>query len=89
MCRENGLSLDGAERSNAANERCEASGDLKRKQSEVVSETQNQNKSPKTVQGGQQSSPNSSKNSFKQPKREKLDWSVLRPKSQSNQTKRG
>ncbi|KAF2311866.1 hypothetical protein GH714_027048 [Hevea brasiliensis] len=84
--RENGSSHDEAGCSDAS--KAKSDTDLKRKQSEVVAESQNQNKSPKT-EGGQQLSPNSSKASFKQPKREKLDWSVLRPKSQSNQKKRG
>ncbi|KAJ6408948.1 hypothetical protein OIU84_008613 [Salix udensis] len=67
----------------------EANGDHKRKQSEVASEIHHQNKSPKMVQDGHQSSPNSNKGSFKQPKRGKLDWNVLRPKSHHNQNKRG
>ncbi|CAK7331500.1 unnamed protein product [Dovyalis caffra] len=84
--RENETSLDGVECSNTAKLNSEANGDHKRKQPEV---TQYQNKSPKMVQDGHQSSSNSSKGSFKQPKRDKLDWSVLRPKSQHNQNKRG
>ncbi|XP_065879159.1 uncharacterized protein [Euphorbia lathyris] len=71
--RGNGLLLDGAECSNTDSD----DGDLKRKQSEVSAE------------GGQQSSPNSSKGTFKRPKHDKLDWSVLRPKSQKNRNKRG
>ncbi|EEF28634.1 uncharacterized protein LOC8287878 [Ricinus communis] len=84
--RGNGSSLNGAECSNTGN--AKSDGDLKRKQSDVVPESPHKNKSPKT-EGSQQSSPNSNKGSFKQPKREKLDWSVLRPKSQNNQNKRG
>ncbi|XP_028092732.1 uncharacterized protein LOC114292916 isoform X2 [Camellia sinensis] len=57
----------------------DANGELKRKQAEVVSETQYPNKSQKNVQVDQESSPNDSRSSHKQPKREKLDWSVLRP----------
>ncbi|CAL5424440.1 unnamed protein product [Camellia sinensis] len=56
----------------------DASGDVKRKQHEVVSETQYPNKSQKNVQGDQESSPNNS-SSQRQPKHEKLDWNVLRP----------
>ncbi|KAJ6984450.1 hypothetical protein NC653_022655 [Populus alba x Populus x berolinensis] len=87
--RENESSPDGVECSNTAKPSSEVNGDHKRKQSEVASEIQHQNKSPKMVQDGHQSSPNSSKGSFKQPKRGKLDWNVLRPKSQHNQNKRG
>ncbi|XP_061958213.1 uncharacterized protein LOC133679587 [Populus nigra] len=87
--RENESSPDGVECSNTAKPSSEANGDHKRKQYEVASEIQNQNKSPKMVQDGHQSSPNSSKGSFKQPKRGKLDWNVLRPKSQHNQNRRG
>ncbi|KAH8499182.1 hypothetical protein H0E87_017911 [Populus deltoides] len=87
--RENESSPEGLECSNTAKPSSEANGDHKRKQYEVASEIQHQNKSPKMVQDGHQSSPNSSKGSFKQPKRGKLDWNVLRPKSQHNQNKRG
>lgn len=79
--------MDGAECSNIDKSDFKADGDLKRKQSEAVSETQYPNKSPKDVQGNQQSSPNSSKGSFKKPKGQKLDWSVLRPSKSQN--KRG
>ncbi|XP_062172576.1 uncharacterized protein LOC133878095 [Alnus glutinosa] len=81
--RENGSSMDGAGCSNIESNR-EASGELKRKQSEVVSETQYPNKSPKDVQSNQQSAPNNSKGSFKKPKGQKLDWSVLRPSKSQN-----
>ncbi|KAK9279282.1 hypothetical protein L1049_012961 [Liquidambar formosana] len=85
--RENGSSLDGAENLDEDRPNCNANGELKRKQPEVVSETQYPNKSPKNSQGNQQSSPNNSKGSFKQPNRDKLDWSVLRPPKSQN--KRG
>lgn len=75
--RENESSDDGAEC--LKDDEHNTNGDLKRKQSEVESEQQNRNKSPKNDQAGQQSSPSSHKGSYKQPKREKLDWSVLRP----------
>ena len=74
--------MDGAESLNTNKSSFKANGDLKRKQSEVVSETQYPKKTPKNVQGNEQSSPSSSsKGSFKKPKAkgEKLDWSVLRP----------
>ncbi|KAM4083326.1 hypothetical protein ACB094_08G047700 [Castanea mollissima] len=79
--RENGSSMDGAGSSNTDKSSSEAE-DLKRKQSEVVSETQYPKKTPKNVQVNEQSSPSSSsKGSFNKPKAkgEKLDWSVLRP----------
>ena len=66
--RENGSSMDGAESLNTNKSSFKANGDLKRKQSEVVSETQYPNKSPKNVQGNQQSSPSNGKGSFKKPK---------------------
>ncbi|WCJ20501.1 scarecrow-like transcription factor 11 (SCL11) [Euphorbia peplus] len=75
--RENGMSLDGAECSNI-----DSDGDLKRKQSDTSSESQDRGKSAK-AESGQQSSPDSSKGAFKRPKHDKLDWSVLRPKSQN------
>lgn len=85
--RENGSSQDGAECSKV---RLPGEGNMnpKRKQSEVESEKQYSNKSPKTVQAGIQSSPSNHKSSYKQPK---VDWSVLRPpkfpgkKSEHNQ----
>lgn len=75
--------MDGAGCSNIESNR-DASGELKRKQSEVVSETQYPNESPKDVQSNQQSAPNNSKGSFKKPKGQKLDWSVLRPSKSQN-----
>lgn len=53
-------------------------GDLKRKQSDMDSEPQHPNKSPKNGHGVE-SSPSTSKSSKQQSKREKLDWKVLRP----------
>ncbi|KAJ4832131.1 hypothetical protein Tsubulata_038671 [Turnera subulata] len=80
--REDESQPDRAASSNSGEQKSESNGDLKRKHSEVVSETQNSNGSSKT-QGGQLSSPNSSKRSFKQPKHGKLDWSVLMPKGKN------
>ncbi|XP_059429528.1 uncharacterized protein LOC132163305 [Corylus avellana] len=77
--REGGSPMDEAGCSNVDKSNREANGDLKRKQSEVVSETQYPNKSPKDVQSNEQSAPNNSKGSFRKPKGQKLDWSVLRP----------
>ncbi|XVF20029.1 hypothetical protein REPUB_Repub11eG0162800 [Reevesia pubescens] len=54
-------------------------GDLKRKQSDIDSELQYPNKSPKNGHGVQSSPSTSKASSKKQPKREKLDWNVLRP----------
>ncbi|KAL6200229.1 hypothetical protein ACLB2K_030011 [Fragaria x ananassa] len=82
--RENGSSME-AECSNIDSSNCGLNGDHKRKQSEVVSETQYPNKSPKNDQG--QSSPNKSKGSFKKPNGGKLDYNILRPSK--SQTKRG
>ncbi|GAV78283.1 MPP6 domain-containing protein [Cephalotus follicularis] len=58
---------------------CEANEDLKRKQSEVASKSQYPDKSPKNVLGDRLSSPSNGRGSFKKPKHDKLDWSVLRP----------
>ncbi|XP_031254975.1 uncharacterized protein LOC116112991 [Pistacia vera] len=88
--RENGSSQDGAE---CLKVRLPGEGniDLKRKQSEVESEQQYSNKSPKTIEAGNQSPPSKHKGSYKQAKRDKVDWSVLRPpkfpskKSEHNQ----
>jgi hypothetical protein len=49
--------MDGAGSSNIDKSTSEANGDLKRKKSELVSEAPYPNKSPKNVQGTQQSSP--------------------------------
>ncbi|CAN8248485.1 unnamed protein product [Cochlearia groenlandica] len=59
----------------------ETNGDLKRKQSEVVSEEQNRlNKSPRQLQSGDRPSPSNRKgDAFKKPKSKKVDWSVLKP----------
>lgn len=86
--RENGSS-GGADGMNVDESNLKANGNHKRKQSDVVSETQNPNKSPKRVQGNQQSSPNNTKGSFKTPKGHRLDWSVLRPSKSQNKNKRG
>ncbi|KAK6163179.1 hypothetical protein DH2020_000043 [Rehmannia glutinosa] len=62
--------------------------DFKRKQAEVASEPQYPNKSIKNDRDNQDSTPTSSRTSQKQHKREKLDWSVLRPpKYQSKKNK--
>ena len=55
----------------------ESNGDHKRKQPKVVAGSQYPNKSPKSDQGEDQPS-SKRKGSFKKPKGEKLDWSVLR-----------
>ncbi|KAI8523753.1 hypothetical protein RHMOL_Rhmol13G0096400 [Rhododendron molle] len=50
-------------------------GELKRKQPGVDSS----NRLQKNVQGDEEASPSDSRSSYRKPKREKLDWSVLRP----------
>ncbi|CAH2069421.1 unnamed protein product, partial [Thlaspi arvense] len=67
----------------------ETNGDLKRKQSEEVSEEQNRpNKSPRKLQSSDNPSPSSSKgDAFKKPKSRKAAWSVLKPPKP--QTKKG
>ena len=60
----------------------DSNGDLKRKQPEIVSESQRPSKSPKDDQGAKNSTPNSSKGSRKQSN--KLDWNVLRPPRNQN-----
>uniref|UniRef100_A0A2P2JC40 Uncharacterized protein LOC105138367 n=2 Tax=Rhizophora mucronata TaxID=61149 RepID=A0A2P2JC40_RHIMU len=77
--RDNRSSLNGTENSNSAKRKQEINGDLKRKQTE----TEDQNKLAKVVRDRSVSSPYSSEGSFKQPKREKLDWNVLIPKRQN------
>ncbi|GKV08086.1 hypothetical protein SLEP1_g19768 [Rubroshorea leprosula] len=80
LSREDGSS-DGAECLKVDTENCETNEGLKRKQSGEASEPWYPSKSPKNGQGVQ-SSPSSSSSkasSHKQPKREKLDWDVLRP----------
>ncbi|VVB16595.1 unnamed protein product [Arabis nemorensis] len=59
----------------------ETNGELKRKQSEVVSDEQNHpNKSPRKLQSNDKPSPSNKKgNAFKKPKSKKVDWSVLKP----------
>ncbi|KAH1066882.1 hypothetical protein J1N35_031869 [Gossypium stocksii] len=68
-----------ATHSKVGTDKHEGNGDLKRKQSDMVSEPEYPNKSPKNGYGIQ-STPSSGKaSSKKQSKREKLDWNVLRP----------
>ncbi|KAF7805438.1 M-phase phosphoprotein 6 [Senna tora] len=77
--RENGSPVEGPDCSNVDKTSNEFNGDLKRKQSEVMSEAQYPNKSPKNDKGDRQSSSKNSLGSFKKPKGDKLDWNVLRP----------
>ena len=67
--RDNGSSSNEAVCSNIDEKNCEANGDLKRKQSEVISEGQHPTKFSRSGNG----------KAFKKPKGEKLDWNVLRP----------
>ncbi|XP_022730511.1 uncharacterized protein LOC111285360 [Durio zibethinus] len=76
---ENRSASEAADLPKVGTDKYEGNGDLKRKQSDIVSEPEYPNKSPKNGHGVQ-SSPSSSKaSSKKQSKREKLDWNVLRP----------
>ncbi|KAJ1406909.1 hypothetical protein SESBI_24721 [Sesbania bispinosa] len=81
--RDKSSSVEGTECANMNKKNYEDNGNvkIKRKQSEVISETQYPNKSPKNVQGDKQSSPSNSLGSFKKPAGDKLDWNVLRPSS--------
>ncbi|GAB2285800.1 hypothetical protein Dimus_020239 [Dionaea muscipula] len=70
--------------SDNATDSLDVSSPGKRKQPEVVPETVHP-KLQKNVEGDPQSSSNESRSLSKKPKREKLDWNVLRPpKGQSN-----
>ncbi|KAK4785119.1 hypothetical protein SAY86_001808 [Trapa natans] len=77
--RENASSSEGSEYMDMEEETHVANGNLKRKQVEVVGDTQHPSKSPRNGQGIQTPSSSNSRSSRNQPKREKLDWSVLRP----------
>ncbi|CDP09076.1 unnamed protein product [Coffea canephora] len=60
------------------NSGCGSNGDLKRKTADGY-EPQHPNKSQKSFQGDERSSPHNNRTPHKQPKREKLDWNVLKP----------
>ena len=60
------------------NSGCGSNGDLKRKTADGY-EPQHPNKSQKSIQGDERSSPHNNRTPHKQPKREKLDWNVLMP----------
>ncbi|CAH9109231.1 unnamed protein product [Cuscuta epithymum] len=78
--RETGSSQDGLENSsNQKNSSTDATGDHKRKQEDTVSDVHLPNKTHKNVHGYEGPSSSGKKKSQKQPKCEKLDWSVLRP----------
>ncbi|XP_058109612.1 uncharacterized protein LOC131252870 isoform X2 [Magnolia sinica] len=79
--RENGFSQTRTENSNIAGESSPSDPDHKRKQLEMDGGSQSPYKSQRKLSkdGDGQSSSNDRKGSFKQPKRDKLDWSVLRP----------
>ncbi|KAK8490422.1 hypothetical protein V6N13_076437 [Hibiscus sabdariffa] len=70
---ENGSASEATDCSKVGMDEHEGNGDLKRKQSDMVSEAAYPNKSPKN---GNAIHSSSSKN---QSKREKLNWNVLRP----------
>ncbi|CAL1361283.1 unnamed protein product [Linum trigynum] len=81
--RENGLSPDGAECSDTAMADSHGSGDQKRKQPDVVSETENFNTSAKAIEGGDQSTRKKSKKASFRQKHQKLDFAVLRAKTEN------
>ncbi|KAF8395137.1 hypothetical protein HHK36_019078 [Tetracentron sinense] len=82
--RENGSLQNESERLNIARPDGDSDGDHKRKQPEIVPETEFINKSQKNVEGVQPSTPSSSNGSYKQQRRGKLDWNVLRPPKAPN-----
>ncbi|KAE8729466.1 putative Chitin-inducible gibberellin-responsive protein [Hibiscus syriacus] len=76
---ENGYESEATDCSKVGTDKHKGNGDLKRKQSDMVSKPAYPNKSPKNG-NAVQSSPSSSKAaSTKQSKHEKLDWNVLKP----------
>ncbi|KAG2371303.1 uncharacterized protein HKW66_Vig0214770 [Vigna angularis] len=79
--RENNFSVESPESVNVNKKNVEVNGNVKRKQSEVVSEAQYPNKSPKSDHDDKKSLPSSSLGTFKKPGGDKLDWNVLRPSS--------
>ncbi|CAJ1955692.1 unnamed protein product [Sphenostylis stenocarpa] len=79
--REDNFSAEDPECVNIDKKSMEVNGNVKRKQSEVVSEVQYPNKSPKNDDGDKQSLPSTSLGTFKKPNGDKLDWNVLRPSS--------
>lgn len=73
ICRENGSDINDSD----ANE------DLKRKYAEATPEVSSPFKSPQKDQGDQAPTPHG-RNPYKQQKRGKLDWNVLRPPKPQN-----
>lgn len=73
--RENGSTNYESENMKLNSIKNDENGELKRKQPGVDSP----NESQKNVQGGEEASPGDSRSSYRKPKREKLDWNVLRP----------
>ncbi|XP_027347260.1 uncharacterized protein LOC113858722 [Abrus precatorius] len=79
---ENSSSVENLECANTDEKKFEVNGNVKRKQSEVIGETQYPNKSPKSDHDDKQSLPSNSLGSFKKPSGDKLHWNVLiRPSS--------
>ncbi|XP_014497370.1 M-phase phosphoprotein 6 [Vigna radiata var. radiata] len=79
--RENNFSVESPESVNVNKKNVGVNDNVKRKQSEVVSEARYPNKSPKSDHDDKQSLPSSSLGTFKKPGGDKLDWNVLRPSS--------
>lgn len=78
--RENGSSQYRSDNLELDSSGTDANGDLKRKQAEAASEEAGyQNNSSKNDEDDQRSPSTSSQTTKKRHKREKLDWSVLRP----------
>ncbi|XAR58970.1 hypothetical protein NMG60_11014569 [Bertholletia excelsa] len=77
--RENASTLDGSQIRKPNMFDNDANVEHKRKQDEVVSEAECVGKSQKNSQVDLGSSSNNGRSSHKKPKREKLDWNVLRP----------
>ncbi|CAI0539839.1 unnamed protein product [Linum tenue] len=84
LSRENGLSPEVAECSDTAMPDSHGSGDQKRKQPDAVSETENSiNTVAEAVDGGDQSRRKKSKNASFRQKGQKLDFTVLRAKTEN------
>lgn len=65
----------------------DVNGDIKRKRADASTRPEHPNKLRKSDENNQDSSPATSRSSKKQDKREKLDWSVLRPPKHQSKKK--
>lgn len=84
FCRENGSAHGGLESESLKMDKNnnDANEDRKRKHAEIVLDVSFPNKLPKKNQGDQASTPCG--RAYRQQKREKLDWNVLRPPRPQN-----